>query len=379
MISIFCSLGVHVILILLFSDIHIALPVVKDARDTLFHVPQVEIDRSILDAPVPNTDLPDSLDPENAKQIVDDPKLDILDLQGAIPDDREIKFTPEVAQPENLAASSPAGLEALESLDTEMMDKTLESLSDSKPTLPDPSTPLSENQPIIATDPSALDEDKASKLLKDAAKDREGISDRYHTVGELIGLPGSKVTDLSKPIYMPTDLLFDFAEWRLRPGAKASMMMLGILIDRNPDTVFIIEGYTDTIGSEESNLRLSRKRAEAVRDWLQESLRLDPGRLRVSAMGETHPIVSPRGSAEEQQPNRRVEIRMVKAGESTARKPDLASPPPVPAPVTPVPAPAPAPVSPTPEPPVRPAVPVTPPAVIRPAVPVRPAAPVREP
>ena len=47
---------------------------------------------------------------------------------------------------------------------------------------------------------------------------------------------------------------------------------------------------------------------------MQQSLRLDAARLQVEACGETRPLVHPEGTIEQQQPNRRVEIRMRKPG-----------------------------------------------------------------
>ena len=67
-----------------------------------------------------------------------------------------------------------------------------------------------------------------------------------------------------------------------------------------------IEGYTDSIGSESYNLELSRKRAQAVADYLI-SQGINPNRLQVVPMGESNPIASNK-TAEGRAMNRRVEI-----------------------------------------------------------------------
>jgi outer membrane protein OmpA-like peptidoglycan-associated protein len=67
-----------------------------------------------------------------------------------------------------------------------------------------------------------------------------------------------------------------------------------------------IEGYTDSIGSESFNLELSRKRAQAVADYLI-SQGIDSSRLEVIPMGESNPIASNK-TAEGRAMNRRVEI-----------------------------------------------------------------------
>ena len=107
---------------------------------------------------------------------------------------------------------------------------------------------------------------------------------------------------------MPTDLLFEFGKSELAESARLSMMKLGILIQRNPASIFIIEGHTDTIGTESSNQRLSIQRAQTVKNWLVTSLKLDPSRIKVVGMGETRPIINPGGDRIQQSLNRRVEI-----------------------------------------------------------------------
>jgi len=86
------------------------------------------------------------------------------------------------------------------------------------------------------------------------------------------------------------------------------MQKLGELIQRNPRAVFRIEGHTDAIGSREYNLVLSQRRADAMKEWLVASLRLDPARIETVGFGPDKLKVPADRSIEEQQPNRRVEI-----------------------------------------------------------------------
>ncbi len=109
------------------------------------------------------------------------------------------------------------------------------------------------------------------------------------------------------PILMPTDLLFDYDSPVLRPQAVGSLRQLAELIERNPNATFIIEGHTDNYGPPEYNLRLSRGRAESVKDWLVENAGIEAGRIQTRGMGMSRLLVRG-GSVEEQQLNRRVEI-----------------------------------------------------------------------
>ena len=74
-----------------------------------------------------------------------------------------------------------------------------------------------------------------------------------------------------------------------------------------------INGYTDNVGSPAANLQLSRKRAEAVRAWLQTNAEsgFPQGRVRVRAYGNTRPIAD-NDTAEGRAKNRRVEIALIR-------------------------------------------------------------------
>ena len=68
-----------------------------------------------------------------------------------------------------------------------------------------------------------------------------------------------------------------------------------------------INGHTDSDGAEKYNLRLSLKRASAVKKYLIQHYPIAPGRLKVVGYGESMPL-KPNTSAENKQLNRRVEV-----------------------------------------------------------------------
>lgn len=116
------------------------------------------------------------------------------------------------------------------------------------------------------------------------------------------------ILDQTKPILMPTDLLFEYNEDELQKGARQSLMKLGLLIQKNPRSTFIIEGHTDSTGPDDYNMELSRKRAGSVKRWLVDNLSIPEESLKIQAFGESRPLTNPNGAVEEQTLNRRVEI-----------------------------------------------------------------------
>lgn len=102
------------------------------------------------------------------------------------------------------------------------------------------------------------------------------------------------------------DILFDFNGTTLKPGGLEQVGRLAEVLKTAPDRKVIIEGHTDSIGSEEYNRNLSQQRADVVR---QELIARGINRDRVSSagMGEGHPVASNETEAGRQR-NRRVEI-----------------------------------------------------------------------
>jgi outer membrane protein OmpA-like peptidoglycan-associated protein len=72
----------------------------------------------------------------------------------------------------------------------------------------------------------------------------------------------------------------------------------------------VIQGHTDNVGSNESNLKLSQERAESVRSYLL-SKKLPANRVTSIGFGETRPIAS-NDTEEGKSQNRRVEFVIVK-------------------------------------------------------------------
>ncbi|MEX2123640.1 MAG: OmpA family protein [Woeseia sp.] len=102
------------------------------------------------------------------------------------------------------------------------------------------------------------------------------------------------------------DVLFDTAGAELKAGAEVSMDRLAEFMSENPERRLLVEGHTDSRGTDEFNEELSAKRADAVTEALVER-GIPSERLRSVGLGESYPRASNDTPAGMQQ-NRRVEI-----------------------------------------------------------------------
>ena len=116
---------------------------------------------------------------------------------------------------------------------------------------------------------------------------------------------GEKKRDTVK-VSLSGDTNFESGKAVLLPNAYQVLTTLAESMKTDKKAKLRIEGYTDSIGSESYNLELSRKRAQAVADYLI-SEGIDADRLMVIPMGESNPSASNK-TAEGRAMNRRVEI-----------------------------------------------------------------------
>ncbi|HEY1583662.1 MAG TPA: OmpA family protein [Chthoniobacterales bacterium] len=107
---------------------------------------------------------------------------------------------------------------------------------------------------------------------------------------------------------MPNNQLFQYDSADLQGSAVEQLQKVATLIKRNPKATFTLEGYTDSYGSEEYNLDLSRRRAESVKTYLVNVLGINPGQIETRGYGKANLLTSPDASIEEQEINRRVVV-----------------------------------------------------------------------
>ncbi|MCS7017559.1 MAG: OmpA family protein [Cytophagales bacterium] len=105
------------------------------------------------------------------------------------------------------------------------------------------------------------------------------------------------------------NIFFETAKWDLQPKSVTELRKLLKLLQENPQLKVEISGHTDDIGSDGANMELSRKRAQAVVNYLTQN-GIDPARLIAKGYGETMPQV-PNNSDANRAKNRRIEFKLL--------------------------------------------------------------------
>lgn len=243
--------------------------------------------------------------------------LEEVDLLDALPENLEIEIKPDIEEASYaLEMRKPAqegepAVDPAEVLSSYDADAELPELGREPETM----EPAAVGQLTVDPGADTLAEDDLGKftdqLLKHGAAGdtAEGALDGLASLDSLLDLPPNLLLD--KKTMLPSDLLFEFNSAELRESAKVGLMKVALLMDRNPQLYCWIEGHTDLVGGDEFNLDLSVRRAEAVKTYLVDSLRMDAERVHTRGFGRFAPIVIS-GDREQQSINRRVEIRMRK-------------------------------------------------------------------
>ncbi len=101
-------------------------------------------------------------------------------------------------------------------------------------------------------------------------------------------------------------ILFDFDSARVKKDSYPILKNLADTLQYDlPGIKLTVVGHTDSVGSEQYNLELSKRRAQAVKEFLVTNYDIDPGRFFLRWYGETQPYI--RENPEDGK-NRRVEF-----------------------------------------------------------------------
>ena len=105
----------------------------------------------------------------------------------------------------------------------------------------------------------------AEQQRQEAVRQKEAM--RARLLAQLNQVLQTRDTPRGLVVSMP-DVLFDFNKFTLKPEARERLARISGIVLAYPDLQLAIEGYTDSIGSDEYNQTLSEKRAGAVSDYL---------------------------------------------------------------------------------------------------------------
>jgi outer membrane protein OmpA-like peptidoglycan-associated protein len=121
-------------------------------------------------------------------------------------------------------------------------------------------------------------------------------------------IEGAKVERVGEGIKITfsSGILFDVNRADLKDFSRAELAKLSTILNKYDDTNILLAGHTDSTGSDEYNLRLSRWRAQSVSDYLFIQ-NVNPERFTVDGYGKSDPIASNDTAASRAQ-NRRVEV-----------------------------------------------------------------------
>ncbi|HSP41021.1 MAG TPA: OmpA family protein [Gillisia sp.] len=141
-------------------------------------------------------------------------------------------------------------------------------------------------------------------------------------------IPGAEVERVGEGINVTFDessgVYFDTEKFNINSASQATLNKLAAIFKEYPDTNILVEGHTDSAGSDSYNLTLSKNRAQAVTNYLVNN-GVAKNRFETKWYGETQPKYD-NNTAEGKAKNRRVELaivaneKMQKEAEEAAKK-----------------------------------------------------------
>jgi outer membrane protein OmpA-like peptidoglycan-associated protein len=143
----------------------------------------------------------------------------------------------------------------------------------------------------------------ADQQRQEAIRQKEAM--RARLLAQLNQVLQTRDTARGLIVSMP-DVLFDFNKYTLKPEARERLARISGIVLAYPDLKLEIDGYTDSIGSDEYNQTLSDKRSEAVREYLTSS-GVPGNNVTSRGFGKADPVAD-NSTAAGRQLNRRVEM-----------------------------------------------------------------------
>ncbi len=117
------------------------------------------------------------------------------------------------------------------------------------------------------------------------------------------------VAEPAEAVRVELDVKFDFDKAQVKPESYGDIKNLADFLTQYPQTTTVVEGHTDSVGSDAYNQTLSERRANAVRDVLVNQYGVGSDRVNAVGYGESRPVAD-NASADGRAVNRRVEAEV---------------------------------------------------------------------
>jgi outer membrane protein OmpA-like peptidoglycan-associated protein len=154
-----------------------------------------------------------------------------------------------------------------------------------------------------AAEDAQRQKEEANRQAQEAIRQKEEM--RARLLAQLNQVLQTRDTARGLIVSMP-DVLFDFNKYTLKPEARERLARISGIVLAYPDLKLKVEGYTDSIGSDEYNQTLSEKRAESVRDYIVSS-GVTMNNVAAQGLGKSEPVAD-NSTAAGRKLNRRVEM-----------------------------------------------------------------------
>jgi outer membrane protein OmpA-like peptidoglycan-associated protein len=135
---------------------------------------------------------------------------------------------------------------------------------------------------------------------------KTGLAAAATTLDERLSRLGAETTGTEVTIRLPGSVLFDFDSAQIRPDAERTLSDVAEVLKAYGQRPMRIEGHTDSVASDEYNLKLSERRAQSVQAWLTSRGGVKAA-FAAKGWGESKPAAT-NDTAGGRQQNRRVEV-----------------------------------------------------------------------
>jgi outer membrane protein OmpA-like peptidoglycan-associated protein len=162
-------------------------------------------------------------------------------------------------------------------------------------------------------DDGCPDNDNDKDGVPDYPEKKDACPDEYAQTPDGCPQKYQLIVVTKEKIELKQTIYFEFRKAVIKPVSFPLLDEVALAMHDNPNIKVRIEGHTDSVGPDDFNMKLSQKRADAVRAYLIKK-GVDPSRMEAKGYGETVPIADNR-TQEGRDQNRRVEFVITSQGE----------------------------------------------------------------